>query len=83
MVDHLLTSNSDNCDKNNFNKKKEKWKQYKENQVIEELKQFGYSYLQNNSKLLKYWKKRHLLFSEFEKGIQLDEGISFSFYTSV
>lgn len=83
MVDHLSISNSHNCEKKNVNNKKtsrkEKWKQYKENQIIEELKQFGYSYLQNNPKLLKYWKKRHLLFSEFEKGIQLDEGIWFLF----
>lgn len=55
--------------------KKEKFKEAKAMHLDEELKRSGYSYLQNNCKLLKYWKKRYVLFSEFEKGIQLDEGI--------
>lgn len=55
--------------------KKEKFKQAKAMHLDKELEKCGYSYLQNNCKLLKYWKKRHVLFSEFEKGIQLDEGI--------
>lgn len=50
-------------------------KQERDKRTAEELDKYGYSYLQNKPKLLKYWKKRHFLFSEFEKGIQLDEGI--------
>lgn len=54
--------------------KKEQWKQEREKHIVEELEKFGYSYLLNNPKLFKYWKKRHLIFSKFEKGVQLDEG---------
>lgn len=54
--------------------KKEEWKEKKDKHIVEELERFGYSYLQNNPNLMKFWKKRHLLFSEFEKGIKLDEG---------
>jgi len=43
--------------------------------MIDEMEKYGYNYLKHKPKLFKYWKKRHLLFSEFEKGIQLDEGI--------
>lgn len=59
-------------------KKKQKRDQYiklKKEKHIEHLKRLGYDYLQNDPKLMKYWKKRHILFSEFEKGIQLDKGI--------
>jgi len=77
-----LTSNSDDCSKTNVKKIKKKKalkikknKENRENNTVEELERYGYSYLQNNPKLLKYWKRRHLLFTEFEKGIQLDEGI--------
>lgn len=79
-----MISNSNICSKNCVKtlKKKKKVskririnKENRENEVAEELKKYGYSYLQNNSNLMKYWKKRHLLFSKFEKGIQLDEGI--------
>lgn len=62
--------------KNKQTIKKEEWKQIKNNLDLENIEKFGYSYLKNNSKLMKYWKKRHMLFSEFEKGIRLDEGIS-------
>lgn len=55
--------------------KREEWKEKRDKHSVEELEKFGYSYLQNNPKLMKYWKKRYLLFSEFEKGIKLDEGI--------
>lgn len=58
--------------------KKEEWKDIKEKNSIEEMNKLGYSYLQNIPKLLKYWKKRYLLFSKFEKGIKLDEGIFIS-----
>lgn len=64
-----------NVKKNKKILKREKFKQAKAMHLHEELKRYGYSYLQNNCKLLKYWKKRRVLFSEFEKGIQLDEGI--------
>lgn len=80
----MTTSNSDDRSMNNIKnvKKKKKKKalkvkknkEYRDNHIAEELKKYGFSYLQNNPKLLKYWKKRHLLFTEFEKGIQLDEG---------
>jgi hypothetical protein len=63
-------------DKSKKTIKKEVWKQNKNNHDLENFEKFGYTYLRNNPKLMKYWKKRHLLFSEFEKGIQLDEGIS-------
>jgi len=55
--------------------KKEEWKDLKEKYAIEEMNRLGYSYLQNKPKLLKFWKKRYMLFSKFEKGIKLDEGI--------
>ncbi|VVC40251.1 RNA cap guanine-N2 methyltransferase,S-adenosyl-L-methionine-dependent methyltransferase [Cinara cedri] len=53
--------------------KSEKWKQRKDERMINEMEKFGYTYLKNNPKLLKFWKKRHLLFSKFEEGIKLDE----------
>lgn len=74
----MATSSDDNIKNNVRSKKalkKEKLKQQRDKLINEELERCGYSYLQNNPNLLKYWKKRHLLFSEFEKGIQLDEGI--------
>jgi len=43
----------------------------------------GYSYLQNEPKLLKYWKKRYLLFSKFDEGIKLDEGIFINLYLQI
>lgn len=55
--------------------KKEILKQQRDKHINDELERHGYSYLKHNPNLMKYWKKRHLLFSEFEKGIQLDEGI--------
>lgn len=55
--------------------KKEKFEQERAECLDKELERTGYSYLKNNSKLLKYWKKRYFLFSQFEKGIRLDEGI--------
>lgn len=42
--------------------------------MMNEMERFGYAYLKNNTKLLKFWKKRNVLFSKFEEGIQLDEG---------
>jgi len=81
FVNNRLTSNSDNRSKTNVkrvkNKKALKIKENRENNTAVELERYGYSYLQNTPKLLKYWKRRHLLFTEFEKGIQLDEGISY------
>ncbi|XP_025421482.1 trimethylguanosine synthase-like [Sipha flava] len=68
--DHLVKNKRDKSKKTI---KKEVWKQNKNNHDLENFEKFGYTYLQNNPKLMKYWKKRHLLFSEFEKGIQLDE----------
>lgn len=54
---------------------KEKFELERAERLDKELERTGYSYLKNNSKLLKYWKKRYFLFSQFEKGIRLDEGI--------
>lgn len=54
---------------------KEKRKQEKAELLNKELERTGHSYLKNNTKLLKYWKKRYFLFSLFDKGIRLDEGI--------
>jgi len=75
----LLSSNSEDSVKNNVKNKKalkkEERKDINEKNTIEEMDRLGYSYLQNKPELLKYWKKRYLLFSEFEKGIKLDEGI--------
>jgi len=50
-----------------------KFKEEKYKNMIDEMEKYGYNYLKHKPKLFKYWKKRHLLFSEFEKGIQLDE----------
>lgn len=61
-------------------RKLEEFKEKRNKHIVEELEKLGYSYLLNNSKLMKYWKKRHLLFSEFEKGIKLDEGIFMNIY---
>lgn len=63
--------------------KKKEWKDIKEKNTIEEMNRLGYSYLQNEPKLLKYWKKRYLLFSEFDKGIKLDEGNFISLYSQI
>lgn len=63
--------------------KKKEWKDIKEKNNIEQMDRLGYSYLQNEPKLLKYWKKRYLLFSEFDKGIKLDEGIFISLYLQI
>lgn len=75
--DNLLLNNSDDCVKSEVKSKKalkkKEWKDIKEKNNIEEMDRLGYSYLQNEPKLLKYWKKRYLLFSQFDKGIQLDE----------
>lgn len=80
-VNKSSTSTCNGCVEKNVktkNKKmlnKEMSKQKRDQHILEELERFGYSYLLNNPKLLKYWKKRHVLFSEFERGIKLDEGI--------
>lgn len=74
MINNSLIIDYGECKHNNLNKK-EKLKQERNRRVVEELDNYGYSYLQNKPKLLKFWKKRHLLFSKFEKGILLDEGI--------
>ncbi|KAL5241731.1 hypothetical protein ACI65C_009141 [Semiaphis heraclei] len=75
--DNLLLSKSEDCMKikvkNKKALKKKEWKDIKEKNNIEQMDRLGYSYLQNEPKLLKYWKKRYLLFSEFDKGIKLDE----------
>lgn len=63
--------------KNKKTLRSEKWKQKKQERIINEMNKFGYTNLKNNPKLLKFWKKRHLLFSKFEEGIKLDEGIFF------
>jgi len=63
--------------------KKKEWKCIKEKNNIEEMDRLGYSYLQNEPKLWKYWKKRYLLFSQFDKGIKLDEGIFISLYMHI
>lgn len=77
MIINSLIIDSNECE-HNLNKKalkKEKLKQERDRRIVEELDNYGYSYLQNKPKLFKFWKKRHLLFSKFEKGIRLDEGI--------
>jgi len=83
----LLLSNSDNCVKSKVKSKKalkkKEWKDIKEKNNIEEMDRLGYSYLQNYPKLLKYWKKRYLLFSQFDKGVKLDEGIFISLYLQI
>lgn len=63
--------------------KNKEWKDIKEKNTLEEMDRLGYSYLQNEPKLLKYWKKRYLFFSQFDKGIQLDEGIFISLYLQI
>ncbi|XP_026809384.1 trimethylguanosine synthase-like isoform X2 [Rhopalosiphum maidis] len=75
--DNLLSSNSKDCAKSKVKSKKalkkEEWKDIKEKCTIEEMDRLGYSYLKNKPTLMKYWKKRYMLFSKFEKGIKLDE----------
>lgn len=71
--DNLLLSNSKDGVKSKVKNKKEEWKDLKEKYAIDEMDRLGYSYLQNKPKLLKFWKKRYMLFSKFEKGIKLDE----------
>ncbi|KAE9545624.1 hypothetical protein AGLY_001167 [Aphis glycines] len=77
IFDDNLLSNSKDCVKNKVKNKKvlkkEEWKDLKEKYAIEEMDRLGYSYLQSKPKLLKFWKKRYMLFSKFEKGIKLDE----------
>lgn len=60
--------------------KRDKYIRQKKDKHMEDLKRVGYDYLEKDPKLLKYWKKRHILFSKFEKGIKLDKGIFIIIY---
>lgn len=83
----MLLSNPEDCVKSKVKNKKElkkkEWKDIKEKNTIEQMDRLGYSYLQNEPKLLKYWKKRYLLFSKFDEGIKLDEGIFINLYLQI
>ncbi|XP_050520681.1 uncharacterized protein LOC126894061 isoform X2 [Daktulosphaira vitifoliae] len=54
-------------------KKKEKRSKFFNNSTKIKLEKFGFSDLEIDSVLMKYWKKRFILFSKFEEGVKLDQ----------